>query len=83
MSGTLSGLLLALAPLLPLVVLLLLGRYPGEQSIERARVAVDRLLARAASVRVPRFRLPQLPGSVRGGRLIADSLAGRGPPFAG
>lgn len=83
MSGSLTGLLLALAPLLPLVVLLLLGRYPGEGRIELARVAVGRLLARATSIPVPATTLPQLPGTVRGGRLIAASLAGRGPPFAG
>ena len=71
--------LIALAPLLLLVAALLLGRYPGESVIphlrglrgenERRRVTPD-----------PPARLIEFRPSIRGGRLLAFSLAGRGPP---
>lgn len=83
MSGNLASLLIGLAPLALLVGSLLLGRYPGEGSIARARRALERALRPVASGSSPNPRRQPFGGSVRGGRLIARSLAGRGPPFAG
>ncbi len=80
MSGWLPGFLIALAPLLLLVALLLCGRYPGESTLHRLRRRVTVLLARAGSGLRPRTE-PFLDVGRRGGRLIASSLAGRGPPF--
>ncbi|MFN8141769.1 MAG: hypothetical protein U0R29_05465 [Solirubrobacterales bacterium] len=80
MSHWLTGFLIAVAPLLLLVGLLLLGRYPGEQAIER----IHRVLAgwleggQPAPVAVPQRAFVFAPD--RGGRLIARSLAGRAPP---
>ena len=72
--------LLHLAPALVLIVPLLRGHYVGEERIAE--------LAAAASARLPRAvvslaaRLPRAPRATasRGGRLIAASLAERGPP---
>jgi hypothetical protein len=68
-------------PLLALVVLLLLGRFPGEQTIERLarRIAGAR---RREIRRDPRTRLVARPPSwaPRGGLLIAFGLARRPPP---
>ena len=79
MSGWLTGFLIAVGPLLLLVVLLAHGRYPGEKTLHRLRRAVTLMFTPAISgpdflfVSVPAFRL-------RGGRLLAERLAGRGPP---
>lgn len=70
---------LLLAPAVLLFGALLLGRYPGEAVIERAR--------RAASA-LPRPRpLPALSGALRraaglprGGRLVGSPIAARPPP---
>jgi len=79
-NGWLPGFLIGLAPLVLLVATLLAGRYPGEKAIERCRQAITTLLSRArgrsAPVRFPAF----FASPVRGGRLMANSLAGRGPP---
>jgi hypothetical protein len=81
-----SGILATLTPgalsLLPAALLaafLLAGRYPGEKLI--ARVAVSRAPCRRPR-RFARLLVPSAPASalVRGGRLIAASLAGRAPP---
>jgi len=74
--------LVGTAPLLVLLAPLLLGRYVGEDRIERlaAAVAARRAPAVARARRTslaprgPRALLP------RGGRLIATSLAVRPPP---
>jgi len=77
-----TGFLVALAPLILLVGFLLFGRYPGERTLERCRQALvsaaTTKAVRSAAASFPRFEL--IP--VRGGRLIASSLAGRGPPAA-
>lgn len=80
MNGWLPGFLIGVAPLLLLVALLLVGRYPGESAIHRCRRAITLLLA-PARASTP-FRAPSilLCFPVRGGRLIASSLAGRAPP---
>lgn len=72
--------LLALAPLLLFLATLVAGRYVGEERIAR-------LAARLRRPRTRRQRLALLgrPQSApvllpRGGRLIAASLAHRGPP---
>jgi hypothetical protein len=70
------------SPLLVLALPLFAGRYVGERRIGRlvarfavpARRTVRRLTARLA--RAPRALMP------RGGRLVAASLAERGPPAA-
>jgi hypothetical protein len=71
--------LLALAPLLLLLATLLAGHYVGEERI--ARLAA-RLRPPARRARVARLGCGQPAGVVppRGGRLIAASLAQRGPP---
>jgi hypothetical protein len=79
--GAGPGALLA-APLLTLLAPLLVGRYLGEDHIERLaaaraprrRPAVTRRLV-APALRAPRVLLP------RGGRLLATSLAVRPPPL--
>jgi hypothetical protein len=71
--------LVSIAPLLLLVATLALGRYPGEG-----------VLARARRRRPPRRRAPSSTAGpagaplalVRGGLLVASSLAGRAPPAA-
>jgi hypothetical protein len=75
--GAFSSGALTLLPGLVLAAVLFGGRYPGERLIERwararplARWAITRVLA---PVR-PHCVLPH------GGRLIANSLAGRAPP---
>jgi hypothetical protein len=68
------------SPALALALPLLAGRYVGERSIARlaARfVAPPRRAVRALSARLPRAPRALLP---RGGRLLAASLAERGPP---
>jgi hypothetical protein len=70
------------SPALVLALPLLAGRYVGEERI--ARLAA-RFVARVRRV-VPRLvaRLPRAPRALapRGGRLLACSLAERGPPAA-
>lgn len=74
-------LVLLLAPGALLFVALLLGRYPGEDAIDRARRAPV-----AAPRPRPAVRLlvvasaPLLP---RGGRLIGSGIAARPPPACG
>ena len=81
MSSWLPGFLLALATLLLFVGFLLLGRYPGESVIHRTARILDQIrsaryggsgLWSVASV---------FPSRSGGGRLIANSLASRGPPL--
>jgi hypothetical protein len=70
------------SPALVLALPLLAGRYVGENRIARlaARlVAPVRRALRRLTARVPRAPRALLP---RGGRLLACSLAERGPPVA-
>jgi hypothetical protein len=70
--------LIDLAPVLVLLCVLALGRYPGERAFRRLvarRRAVRRRLPRAAPRR--RDAAALLP---RGGALLASALAGRAPP---
>jgi hypothetical protein len=79
-SAWLTGFLLALAPLVVLVTLLVLGRYPGESTIARTRRAIAQLLRPARSgIRPDLEPVSVIP--VRGGTLIGSSLAGRAPPL--
>jgi hypothetical protein len=72
-----SGSLLLAAPFLGLVLLLLLGRYPGEEQV--ARFAKSRPTALRAPTRLPAPK--RRPERWRpGGRLIACSAAARAPP---
>ena len=67
-----------LAPLIFVLLLLWLGRYPGERML-LALIRPDRP-RRAGTANRGRPRLhARLP---RGGRLLASSLAGRAPPLA-
>lgn len=82
MSGWLTGFVIGLAPLLLLVAALLAGRYPGEKALERCRRAITILFARPRlRSLLSGFTLP-FTAAIRGGRLIARSLAGRGPPVS-
>jgi hypothetical protein len=68
-------------PLLVLVVLLLLGRFPGEAAIERLSLRIDARRRRAGR-REPRQVPATRPTSWApgGGLLIAFGLARRPPP---
>lgn len=81
MSGWLPGFLLALVPLFLLIGLLVHGRYPGEAALDRLRQVVIRLGRIPRSRKVLDAPVPVFPPRLGGGRLIACSLAGRGPPF--
>ena len=73
--------LIAIAPLLLLVAALCFERYPGEIAIARLRHFVQHTLYAAARKPVPLVRVSGFDSPVRGGLLIASSLAGRGPPL--
>ena len=70
--------LVALAPLALLLLTLVAGRYVGEERIARLAARLQRRTPRARR----RLQARPSPPSVlpRGGRLIAASLAQRGPP---
>lgn len=71
--------ILYLLPACLLGLVLLSGRYPGERALERLREAWASRSPRPMSSRPPRQHPAEL---LRGGRLIAASLAGRAPPAA-
>ncbi|MGK2931461.1 MAG: hypothetical protein ACSLFD_01585 [Solirubrobacterales bacterium] len=73
--------LIAFLPLLLLVLALCLGRYPGEVAIGKLRRLAESLHVRAFGSPAPVVRLSGFRPAMRGGLLIASSLAGRGPPF--
>jgi hypothetical protein len=77
-TGIDADVLLA-TPALMLLLPLLAGRYVGEEGIARlgARLATPARRLTPAVLAAPRRAPRALP---RGGRLIADSLARRGPP---
>ncbi len=70
--------LLALAPLALLLLTLLAGRYVGEERIARLGARMRRRARRPVARLTPRPSPSS--GLPRGGRLIAASLALRGPP---
>jgi hypothetical protein len=74
--------LLPVAPLLALLAALLLGRYPGHETIVRLS---ERIAARPhpRAAAAPRPRRPRSPRSFApaGGLLIAFGLAQRPPPL--
>jgi hypothetical protein len=72
--------LLYLAPALAVLMLLWLGRYPGERAIIALSAAHTPPRGARAVARVRRRRTVAMP---RGGRLLAASLAGRAPPLSG
>ena len=75
-----TSLLIALLPALLLVGALLQGRYPGERVLERLRrIAGGRRRGHTAG-RLPRGAPRR--ARRRSGQLLAESLAGRGPPGA-
>src|SRR5690606_7940159 len=73
--------LIAIAPLLALVTMLLARRYPGEAVIERLRTLIESVSTVLVRSTPDAGRVPDFEIIVRGGRLLACSLAGRGPPF--
>jgi hypothetical protein len=92
LAGLLVGLVLAQAitgaevmmasPALVLALPLLAGRYVGEERLARLVARLGGRVLRAA--RTLNDRLPRAPRAVlpRGGRLLAASLAERGPPWS-
>ena len=70
--------LLCLAPSLPLLGLVLLGRYVGEDALAHLAARRAPRRRRAATVQTGVHRLSRR--RPRGGCLLADSLAERGPP---
>ncbi len=79
MTFSAIGFLIGVAPLLVLLAFLVGDRYPGERAIERVRRLLHVLASSRTAVASPSGRAFS-PPAVRGGRLIACSLAGRGPP---
>lgn len=83
LAETVSGLdtgLLLLSPALVLLLPLLLGRYLGEERLERLAVrARPARRVRAVSLAPPRRR-PRT-AAAHGGRLLAFALGERGPPL--
>jgi hypothetical protein len=77
-SAVLVG-VLYLLPAIVMGVVLLAGRYPGVRALERLRQTRASPTGRPVSSRAPRQPGAQ---TLRGGRLIAVSLAGRAPPRA-
>jgi hypothetical protein len=78
-TGLDTGLLL-LSPALVLLLPLLLGRYLGEEQLERLAARARTVRPdRAVSVGLPRRR-PRA-AAARDGRLLAFALAERGPPL--
>jgi len=76
-----TGIVLLLAPTALLVLALLLGRYPGERTIERLRArrfGRGRARRRSKPARLGRRRSPA--SMPRGGRLVAAAIAARPPP---
>jgi hypothetical protein len=72
--------LIAIVPLVSLIAALCLRRYPGEAAIERIRTLLETATA-SPSRKLPHGgRLQTFQITVRGGGLIACSLAGRAPP---
>jgi hypothetical protein len=81
MLTQLGAFVLPALPLLVLVALLLLGRFPGEETIER----LSRRIAGASSRPVRKDLVPRPPArpvswAPGGGLLIAFGLARRPPP---
>ncbi|MQA75997.1 MAG: hypothetical protein GEU88_16965 [Solirubrobacterales bacterium] len=76
-----EGGLLAALPLLLLAVPLLLGRYPGERTLELLRARRDRPERPARSI-APAPSPPRRQPLLRNRLLIAASLAERAPPAA-
>lgn len=74
-------LILLLAPAVLLFAALLLGRYPGERAIERARRTAQAVRLRAPSATGVRVRPAVL--VPRGGRLVGAAIAARPPPACG
>jgi hypothetical protein len=81
LANTVTGLdtgILLLSPAMVLLVPLLLGRYLGEDRLQRLAARFAPRRARPVSAPLPRLRPRSL--TVRGGRLLAAALAERGPP---
>ncbi len=76
------GFLIAIAPLLVLVVMLLVSRYPGEAAIERLRTLIESIHQTVIAQLPDPGRLPDFEVTPRGASLLGCSLAGRAPPFA-
>jgi len=72
--------LIGLLPLLVLVGLLVLNRYPGEGMIEKLRELIDHGRPIDRRITPVRGQLSDFLKPVRGGQLIANSMAGRAPP---
>ena len=79
MSGFLPGFLLAIAPVLLLVALLLRGTYPGERVLEVFRRVVSIVLSRHVARSAPSPALDWAEWTTRRD-FIGTSLSGRGPP---
>jgi hypothetical protein len=75
-----GALLLPVVPLLGLLLFLLLGRYPGCETIVRLSERIAARGGRPASVGRQRLPLPPRSFAPGGGLLIALGLAQRPPP---
>lgn len=82
MTFTSVGFLIAIAPLLVLVSLLLTRRFPGEAVIQKLRSLIDLILLGFDFCSVFSIESSIRDYLARGGGLIACSLAGRAPPAA-
>lgn len=80
-AGLDTGLVL-LSPALVLMLPLLMGRYLGEERLERLVVRFRPRRRRARSAALTRSAHRPGHAARRRGRLLADALAERGPPSA-
>jgi hypothetical protein len=83
LAETVTGLdtgLLLLSPALVLLLPLLLGRYLGEEQLERLVARARPVRRRRAVSLAPPRRRPRA-AAAHGGRLLAFALAERGPPL--
>jgi hypothetical protein len=70
-----------LAPALLILLPLISGRYPGDEALVRVAARRSRPARRPRQAPPPRRRRRPETLLPRGGRLVAASLAGRGPPL--
>ena len=80
MTGWLPDFMIGLAPLILLVALLMGGKYPGERTLARAQLLLARAFRHVRACGQATLRNLFGPVPARGGRLIANSMARRGPP---
>lgn len=80
--STLLTVVLGSLPALLLFAALAFGRYPGERALEKLRESTAGPAGRHGSAQPRKPHHLHVPHAIRGGRLIATSMAGRAPPLS-